>query len=236
MTVLPNIYDREQLREFAAAPSTPPLTPEELARSMSSPRELRPRRRADEVQGHDDAPNRSPPNVTRAIIRPLERRRRSDRTAKRCAAAKSYCSGQSRSIRPPESSSTAALRPNRRAIDNLGAVLVRPAYYFADVVKTTIFLVDINDFASVNTVYGRAFDAAKPARSTVAVAGLPSAPASKSTASQENSPVIPSVGLFVIPSVAKRSRGTVLVHCVAGDAANGFWRSLDYGASRLRSG
>ena len=73
-----------------------------------------------------------------------------------------------------------------QAIKNLGAVLREAGFDFADVVKTTIFLIDMNDFASVNTVYGRTFDAVKPARSTVAVAGLPAAPASKSTASQEN--------------------------------------------------
>ncbi len=44
---------------------------------------------------------------------------------------------------------------------------------YCNVVKTTIFLVDMNDFAAVNTVYAKYFDAAKPARSTVAVAALP---------------------------------------------------------------
>lgn len=56
---------------------------------------------------------------------------------------------------------------------NLGAVLRAGGYDYSDVVKTTIFLVDMNDFAAVNAVYGRYFDATKPARSTVAVAGLP---------------------------------------------------------------
>ena len=60
-----------------------------------------------------------------------------------------------------------------QAIENLGAVLRQAGFDFADVVKTTIFLVDMNDFAAVNAVYGRTFDAVKPARSTVAVAGLP---------------------------------------------------------------
>ena len=44
---------------------------------------------------------------------------------------------------------------------------------FADVVKTTIFLVDMNDFATVNERYERCFGASRPARSTVAAAGLP---------------------------------------------------------------
>jgi 2-iminobutanoate/2-iminopropanoate deaminase len=44
---------------------------------------------------------------------------------------------------------------------------------YDNVVKTTVFLVDMNDFGAVNEVYGTYFDVAKPARSTVAVAGLP---------------------------------------------------------------
>jgi 2-iminobutanoate/2-iminopropanoate deaminase len=60
-----------------------------------------------------------------------------------------------------------------QAIKNLGAVLREAGFDFTDVVKTTIFLVDMNDFSAVNDVYGRTFDAVKPARSTVAVAGLP---------------------------------------------------------------
>lgn len=60
-----------------------------------------------------------------------------------------------------------------RSIENLGAVLCAAGYSFADVVKTTLFLVDMNDFAAVNKVYERFFDAGKPARSTVAVAALP---------------------------------------------------------------
>ncbi len=60
-----------------------------------------------------------------------------------------------------------------RVIENLGAVLCAAGYHYVDVVKTTIFLVDINDFAAVNSVYERYFGLAKPARSTVAVAALP---------------------------------------------------------------
>jgi 2-iminobutanoate/2-iminopropanoate deaminase len=60
-----------------------------------------------------------------------------------------------------------------QVMKNLGAVLCAADYTYGDVVKTTIFLVDMNDFAAVNAVYGRYFDATKPARSTVAVAGLP---------------------------------------------------------------
>jgi 2-iminobutanoate/2-iminopropanoate deaminase len=60
-----------------------------------------------------------------------------------------------------------------RAIANLGAVLCAAGYSFADVVKTTLFLVDMNDFAVVNKIYEKYFDMGKPARSTVAVAALP---------------------------------------------------------------
>lgn len=60
-----------------------------------------------------------------------------------------------------------------RVIENLGAVLCAAGCHYADVVKTTIFLVDMNDFPAVNTVYERYFGLTKPARSTVAVASLP---------------------------------------------------------------
>ncbi|MDP9017044.1 MAG: RidA family protein [Candidatus Eremiobacteraeota bacterium] len=60
-----------------------------------------------------------------------------------------------------------------QALKNLGAVLLAAGAGYGDVVKTTIFLVDMADFASVNTVYARYFGDNKPARTTVAVAGLP---------------------------------------------------------------
>jgi 2-iminobutanoate/2-iminopropanoate deaminase len=60
-----------------------------------------------------------------------------------------------------------------QALKNLGAVLAAAGMSYADVVKTTVFLIDMNDFAAVNAVYAKYFDANKPARSTVAVAGLP---------------------------------------------------------------
>jgi 2-iminobutanoate/2-iminopropanoate deaminase len=60
-----------------------------------------------------------------------------------------------------------------RVIENIGAVLCAAGHLYADVVKTTIFLIDMNDFPAVNAVYERFFGATKPARSTVAVAALP---------------------------------------------------------------
>ncbi|GGC44213.1 reactive intermediate/imine deaminase [Parapedobacter defluvii] len=61
----------------------------------------------------------------------------------------------------------------RQVLKNLEAVLAAAGYAFADVVKTTIFLRDMNDFGAVNTVYGEYFTEQAPARETVAVAGLP---------------------------------------------------------------
>jgi len=60
-----------------------------------------------------------------------------------------------------------------RVMANIAAVLTAAGAGFDDVVKTTVFLVDMNDFAVVNEVYGRCFPGHKPARSTVAVQGLP---------------------------------------------------------------
>jgi 2-iminobutanoate/2-iminopropanoate deaminase len=61
----------------------------------------------------------------------------------------------------------------RRVMDNLQAVLHAAGASFADVVKTTVYLVDLNDFAAVNDVYGEYVGASPPARATVQVAALP---------------------------------------------------------------
>lgn len=60
-----------------------------------------------------------------------------------------------------------------QVMKNIGAMLAAAQLEFKHIVKTTIFLVDMNDFASVNEVYGRFFKEVPPARSTVAVVGLP---------------------------------------------------------------
>ncbi len=60
-----------------------------------------------------------------------------------------------------------------RVLENLGAVLAAAGLGFEDVVKTTVFLRDMADFAAVNGVYAKYFPQPYPARSTVAVAGLP---------------------------------------------------------------
>ena len=61
----------------------------------------------------------------------------------------------------------------RRALDNLGAVLDAAGANFDDVVKVTIFLIDMDDFAEVNAIYAERFTTSPPARSTVAVSALP---------------------------------------------------------------
>ena len=61
----------------------------------------------------------------------------------------------------------------RRVLDNLRAVLETAGSALDRVVKATIYLADMNDFAVVNQTYAEYFPAAKPARATVAVAALP---------------------------------------------------------------
>lgn len=61
----------------------------------------------------------------------------------------------------------------RRVLDNLSAVLAAADASFADVVKTTIFLANMSDFAVVNAIYAERFPNDPPARSTVAASGLP---------------------------------------------------------------
>ncbi len=60
-----------------------------------------------------------------------------------------------------------------QVIKNLSAVLEAAGTSLENVVKTTVFLADMNDFAAMNEVYGRYFDASKPARATVQAARLP---------------------------------------------------------------
>lgn len=60
-----------------------------------------------------------------------------------------------------------------RIMENLALILADLDLGFESVVKTTIFLTDMADFAAVNEVYGRRFPTAPPARSTVQVGALP---------------------------------------------------------------
>jgi 2-iminobutanoate/2-iminopropanoate deaminase len=60
-----------------------------------------------------------------------------------------------------------------RVLKNVGAVLDAAGVGFADVVKTSVFLADINDFTAMNGVYAGFFPDPPPARTTVGVAALP---------------------------------------------------------------
>ncbi len=68
---------------------------------------------------------------------------------------------------------TDAAQQTQRVLENLKAILEAGGSNFHHVVKTTVFLKDMNDFAAMNEVYARYFTAAPPARSTVQVARLP---------------------------------------------------------------
>jgi 2-iminobutanoate/2-iminopropanoate deaminase len=61
----------------------------------------------------------------------------------------------------------------RRVMDNIAAVLKAEGMTMGNIVKTTIFLMDLGDFQKMNEFYGSYFNQAPPARSTVQVAGLP---------------------------------------------------------------
>jgi len=60
-----------------------------------------------------------------------------------------------------------------QVLENLKAILAAAGLTLRDVVKTTVFLADLADFAEMNRVYGEYFGEKPPARSTVQVAGLP---------------------------------------------------------------
>jgi 2-iminobutanoate/2-iminopropanoate deaminase len=84
-----------------------------------------------------------------------------------------YCSGQV-GMDPATGELADGLEAQaERALRNLSAVLDAAGVTLADVVKTTIFLTDMGDFAAVNAIYATAMPEPPPARSTVAVAGLP---------------------------------------------------------------
>lgn len=84
-----------------------------------------------------------------------------------------YCSGQI----PLKPDGTAVggdvAAQTRQVLDNLKAVLEAAGSSLAAVVKTTVFMADLSEFAAMNEVYGSFFGAAPPARATVQVARLP---------------------------------------------------------------
>ena len=61
----------------------------------------------------------------------------------------------------------------RRVMDNIGAILKAGGASFDNVVRTTVYLADMNDFAAMNAVYGEYFAAPAPARTTIQAARLP---------------------------------------------------------------
>ena len=61
----------------------------------------------------------------------------------------------------------------RQVLENLRSILEAGGSNLANVIKTTVFLADMNEFAAMNEVYSRYFGASPPARSTVEVARLP---------------------------------------------------------------
>jgi 2-iminobutanoate/2-iminopropanoate deaminase len=85
-----------------------------------------------------------------------------------------FCSGQI-PIDPAtgEFVSDDVAEQTEQVLKNLGAVLEAAGSSFDQVVKTTVFLADMGDFAAMNEVYARYFSDNKPARATVQAAGLP---------------------------------------------------------------
>jgi 2-iminobutanoate/2-iminopropanoate deaminase len=85
-----------------------------------------------------------------------------------------FCSGQI-PIDPAtgEFVSEEVTEQTRQVLKNLSAVLEAAGSTLANVVKTTVFLVDMNDFAQMNEVYAEFFSENKPARATVQAARLP---------------------------------------------------------------
>jgi 2-iminobutanoate/2-iminopropanoate deaminase len=85
-----------------------------------------------------------------------------------------FCSGQI-PIDPAtgEFVSDDVAEQTEQVLKNLGEVLAAAGSGFGSVVKTTIFLADMSDFATVNEIYGRYFTDNKPARATVQAARLP---------------------------------------------------------------
>lgn len=84
-----------------------------------------------------------------------------------------YCSGQL-GLEPTTGDLVVGIGPQtQQALANIQAVLEAAGTSFDKVVKTTIFLTNMGDFAAVNEIYGTFFESAPPARSTVQVAALP---------------------------------------------------------------
>ena len=85
-----------------------------------------------------------------------------------------FCSGQIPiDVTTGEFVSGDVAEQTEQVLKNLSAVLEAAGTSLNDVVKTTVFLADMNDFTAMNEVYGKYFSENKPARATVQAAGLP---------------------------------------------------------------
>jgi 2-iminobutanoate/2-iminopropanoate deaminase len=85
-----------------------------------------------------------------------------------------FCSGQIALV--PETGQLVegdVTAQTQQVLENISAVLAAAGAGFGNVVKTTIFLASMDDFATVNAIYGERFPHDPPARSTVQAAGLP---------------------------------------------------------------
>ena len=84
-----------------------------------------------------------------------------------------FCSGQV-GIDPKKGQLVKGIeKQTKQAVRNLENVLISAGLSLNNIIKTTIFLADINDYKKVNEIYGSFFNKNKPARSTVQVAALP---------------------------------------------------------------
>lgn len=85
-----------------------------------------------------------------------------------------FCSGQIPiDAETGEFVSGGVAEQTEQVLKNLTEVLKAAGSSLENVVKTSVFLADMSDFAAMNEVYGRYFDSNKPARATVQAAGLP---------------------------------------------------------------
>src|SRR4051812_23376828 len=85
-----------------------------------------------------------------------------------------FCSGQIALVPGTANLAPGGIVPEtERVLENVKALLAARGLGFEDVVKTTVFLAAMDDFAKMNEIYARAFSSHPPARSTVAAAGLP---------------------------------------------------------------
>lgn len=85
-----------------------------------------------------------------------------------------FCSGQIAIVPATDEVLTGDVEvQTRQVISNIDAVLKEAGYDWKNIVKTTIFLTNMGDFAKVNAIYAEKFQELPPARSTVQVSALP---------------------------------------------------------------